>query len=270
MPPGRLTTQFMVIDIHAHFPARDGADFPARLVAALPQAGIDKICLFSAGEVFGHASNEVILDAAQRHPEHLIAFALIELGHDTPDRVKVAARQGFRGFKITNPRRSYDDESFFPVYEQMEKTGLPLLAHTGILMRIAQTASTRVNSDWMRPICLDTVLRTFPRLNIIGAHLGAPWHEEASMMARMHPNYYVDLTGAYWGGWRVNKTPDFFRYHFFWDGAWDKVLFGTDILALEELQPAKDFHDQMLKPLGLSAETMDKIYGGTAARLLGL
>ncbi len=90
------------------------------------------------------------------------------------------------------------------------------------------------------------------------------------MMARMHPNYYVDLTGAWWGGWRVNKTPDFFRYHFFWDGAWDKVLFGTDILKLDELVPAKKYHDDMLRPLGLSAATMDRIYGGTAARLLGL
>jgi predicted TIM-barrel fold metal-dependent hydrolase len=122
----------------------------------------------------------------------------------------------------------------------------------------------------MRPICLDAVLRAFPRLNIIGAHLGVPWHEEASTMARLHPNYYVDLTGAWWGGWRVNKNADFFRYHFFWEGAWDKVLFGTDILKLGELLPSRKFHDDMLRPIGLPAQTLAKIYGGTAARLLGL
>lgn len=90
------------------------------------------------------------------------------------------------------------------------------------------------------------------------------------MMARMHPNYFVDLTGACWGGWRVNKTPEFFRYHFFWEGAWDKVLFGTDILTLKELIPSKQFHDQMIGQLNLPEETVSKIYGGTAARLLGL
>ena len=90
------------------------------------------------------------------------------------------------------------------------------------------------------------------------------------MMARIHPNFYLDLTGAWWGGWRVNKTPDFFRHHFFWKGAWDKVLFGTDILALDELVPSKEYHDRMLEPLGLPGETVDGIYGGTAARLLGM
>jgi len=259
----------MVIDIHAHYP-RDAADFPAQLVALLPRAGIDRIVLFSAGSDLGHAPNEVILAAAKTYPEHILAFALVELGIDAPEQVDRYVEAGYRGFKITNPRSAYDDERFFPIYERMARSGLPLLAHTGILMRFAAAPGVRVNSNWMRPICLDPVLREFPQLNIIGAHLGAPWHDEASMMARLHPNYYVDLTGAWWGGWRCNKAPDFFRQQFFWDGAWDKVLFGTDILALRELIPAKEFHDRMLQPLGLPDATRQKIYGGTAARLLHL
>ena len=259
----------MVIDCHAHFPKNEER-FAARLVELLSRAGIDKICLFSAGDAFGHASNATILQASREYPDHIIPFALIELGSDTPARVDEYARQGFRGFKITNPRSAYDDEAYFPLYERMEKAGLPLLAHTGILMRIPQPPGMRVNSNWMRPICLDSVLRSFPRLNIIGAHLGVPWHDEASTMARMHPNYYVDLTGACQGGWRINKTPDFFRYHFFWENAWDKVLFGTDILSLDELIPSKQFHDRMIDQLNLPAATRRKIYGETAARLLGL
>ncbi len=259
----------MVIDIHAHYP-KNSPDFPERLVCLMQQAGIDKICLFSAGDAIGHESNAVILEAAKRHPKQIIPFALIELGQDTPDKIALYAAQGFKGYKITNPRSAYDDEAHFPVYERMERTGMPLLAHTGILLRFPVPTGMRVNSNWMRPICLDPVLRSFPRLNIIGAHLGVPWHEEASTMARMHPNYYVDLTGACWGGWRVNKTPEFYRYHFFWEGAWDKVLFGTDILALDELIPSKQYHDRIIESLKLPAETVEKIYGRTAARLLGL
>ena len=90
------------------------------------------------------------------------------------------------------------------------------------------------------------------------------------MMARMHPNLYLDLTGAWWGGWRVNKTPEFYRYHFFWEGAWDKVVFGTDILALTELIPSKQFHDRLIAALDLPRETVERIYGGTAAKLLRL
>lgn len=258
----------MIIDIHAHHPRQD--EFADRLVEKLPEAGIDKICLFSAGEVFGQAPNPEILASSRKYPDRILAFALVQLGTDPPDVVNRYAGEGYRGFKIMHPAASYDDEAFFPVYERMERTGLPLLAHTGIVMRTPIRPGTRVSSDWMRPICVDAVLRSFPALNIIGAHLGAPWHEEASMMARLHPNYYVDLTGAWWGGWRVNKTPDFFRYHFFWENAWDKVLFGTDILALEELVPSRQFHDRMIEGINLPPETVAKIYGKTAARLLGL
>ena len=259
----------MVIDIHAHYP-RNEPDFPERLVALLPQAGIDKICLFSAGESLGHVSNDVILEAARRHPEQIIPFALVELGKDEPECVDRYAAHGFRGFKITNPRSSYDSEAYFPIYERMERAGLPLLAHTGILMVFQPPPGVRVNSNWMRPICLDAVARSFPGLNIIGAHLGVPWHEEASMMARVHPNFYVDLTGAWWGGWRANKGPEFYHYHFFWKGAWEKVLFGTDILALSELVPAKQLHDKIMADLKLPADVLEKINGGTAARLLKL
>ncbi len=259
----------MVIDFHAHYPANE-ENFPQRLVQLLPQAGIDKICLCSAGAALGHESNSTILQAARDYPDRIIALALVELGQDTPDCVDAYAAQGFRGFKITNPRSPYDDEAYFPIYERMEKTGLPLLAHTGILMRFPPPPGMRVNSNWMRPICLDSVVRAFPKLNVVGAHLGVPWHEEASMMARIHPNFFVDLTGAWWGGWRVNKTPDFYRYHFFWENAWDKVLFGTDILALQELIPSKQFHDGLMQQLGLPQDTVRKIYGGTAERLLGL
>lgn len=259
----------MVIDVHAHYP-QGVPDFPDRLVELLPQAGIDKIVLFSAGAALGHVSNPTIMAAARKYPERIIPFALVELGSDGVDCIARHVGEGFRGFKITNPRSSYDDEAHFPIYEAMERTGLPLLAHTGILMRFPPPPGMRVNSNWMRPICLDPVLRSFPGLNIIGAHLGVPWHDEASMMARVHPNFYVDLTGANWGGWRINKGPEFFHRHFFWEGAWKKVLFGTDILSLEELLPAKQYHDQMMAGLGLPEATLKEIYGATAARLIGI
>lgn len=258
----------MIIDFHSHFPREER--FAERLVEILPQAGIDMICLCSAGEEFGHAPNQEILAAAARYPRQIMALALVRLGIDSPEVVTRYAAEGYRGFKITNPRAAYDSEAFFPVYERMEESGLPLLAHTGILMGVKVPRGVRVNSNWMRPICLDAVVRSFPGLNVVGAHLGVPWYEEASMMARMHRNFYVDLTGACWGGWRANKTPDFYRYHFFWPGAWDKVLFGTDILALDELAPSKRYHDGMIESLNLPADAVAKIYGGTAARLLGL
>ena len=151
----------------------------------------------------------------------------------------------------------------------MNSTGI-VDAATGSHGRSSANKERDVSSDKMRPVRLDAVVRAFKGMNVVAAHLGAPWHEEASMMARLHPNFYVDLTGAWWGGWRANKNADFYRYHFFWEHAWDKVLFGTDILQVEELIPAKQFHDRFMREIGLAPQIWHKVYGGTAARLLGL
>ena len=71
----------MVIDIHAHYP-RAERDFPERLVELLPQAGIDKICLFSAGETFGHASNEEIMAAARKFPAQILRIYIRDVTNE--------------------------------------------------------------------------------------------------------------------------------------------------------------------------------------------
>ena len=48
------------------------------------------------------------------------------------------------------------------------------------------------------------------------------------------------------------------------------MLFGTDILKTAELVPSKQFHDKLIAGLGLAEDTVRKIYGGTAAKLLRL
>lgn len=258
----------MVIDFHAHYARQQ--DFLQRLIEALPKVGIDRICLCSAGEEFGHVGNAEVRAAFEKHPECIIGLAHVRLGIDSPEVIDEFVRQGFKGIKIINPMAPYDDLSYFPLYERMERYNLPVLFHTGIVMRTPADRERQVSSTKMTPARLDAVARSFPGLNIVGAHLGAPWHEEASMMARIHPNYYVDLTGAYCGGWRANKGPDFYHYHFFWPDAWKKILFGTDILRVEELASGKQVHDAIFETLNLDKPTMDAIYGGTAARLLHL
>src|SRR5437763_10001071 len=102
----------MIIDFHAHYP--DEPDFATRLVEMLPSAGIDRICLCSAGAQFGHAPNETVLAAARAYPDKISALALIELGIDSPGNVDHYAAEGYAGFKTTNPTAPYDTEAFFP------------------------------------------------------------------------------------------------------------------------------------------------------------
>ena len=66
----------MIIDFHSHYPNEE--HFADKLVELLPQAGIDHICLCSAGAQFGHAPNETILAAARTYPNKISALALVE------------------------------------------------------------------------------------------------------------------------------------------------------------------------------------------------
>jgi predicted TIM-barrel fold metal-dependent hydrolase len=257
-----------VIDFHAHY-ARQ-TDFLPRLLDHMPRSGIDRICLCSAGEEYNMMGNAEVRTAFEKHPEKITGLAFVRLGVDSPSVIDEYVRQGFAGIKIINPTSDYDDPAFFPVYERIEAHRLVVLFHTGIVKPHPTDRERDKNSMRMMPIRLDAVARAFPGMNIVAAHLGAPWHEEASQMARFHSNFYVDLTGAIWGGWRLNKNADFYRYHFFWPNAWEKIVFGTDILEPEELKAGREIHDKIFEPLALPPETMDKIYGGTAARLLKL
>jgi hypothetical protein len=257
-----------VIDFHAHYARQP--DFLPRLLEEMDRAGVDRICLCTAGEGFDMEPNEKVREAFERHPDRIIGLGFVQLGGDPPELVDELHGQGFRGLKLHNPYSGYDDKAFYPVYERAEQHGMPVLFHTGISMRTPADRKRDVNSDRLRPIRADAVARAFPQMNLVLAHLGVPWHEEASTLARLHPNVYVDLTGAASGGWRANKNADFYRYHFWWPGGFEKILFGTDILKVEEYAQAKQWHDGIFRELRLPADTLRKIYGATAARLLRL
>lgn len=54
-----------------------------------------------------------------------------------------------------------------------------------------------------------------------------------------------------------------------WPGAYERIVFGTDVHWSEMEWALKD-HRRIFDGLGLDAETQSKILGGTMAGLLGL
>ncbi|MHB0868693.1 MAG: amidohydrolase family protein [Chloroflexota bacterium] len=198
----------------------------------------------------------------------MIVDAYFRLGQDDPALVDEFHSQGFRALKVTRPTANYDDPSFYPVYERAERLGMPILFHTGMLVRTVDDQKYGASSARMQPVFLDTVARAFPGLNLVAAHIGVPWHSEAAEVARFNPNVYLDLTGAK-GGWRSRKPLSFFEDLFFWPGAYGKIVFGTDVHC-SEMEWALEDHRRIFDGLGLDAETRASIFGGTMARLLGL
>ena len=261
----------LVIDMHNH-PLGE-MDYVSDLIRTADRLGIDKICLSGLGldlSSLGGVSpgNSLVLEAMKRYPERIIGFGNIRLGVDGPDKVLELYEQGFKGIKTTRPLKNYDDEEYDLIYNKIEELRLPILFHTGIVLVTPADKYENVSSARMRPIFMDRIARTFPDLKIFIAHLGTPWFDEAAQMARFHKNVYVDITGSP-RGWSMRKSPQFFDDLFWWENAWEKLVFGTDV-HYNDMEEAKKLYHRILDLNNIPKETQTKIFGETVANMLGI
>ncbi len=156
---------------------------------------------------------------------------------------------GLKGIKLHPVFQKFvmDDESMFPIYEQIEGR-FPILMHVG-----------DKNTDATTPKRVAHLLDRFPKLTIIAAHMGgySEWDEaEKYLFGR---DVYFDTSSSI-RFLQPEKVAQMIRAH----GA-DKVLFGTDYpLSMHR------FELEVLDRVGLSEEESEQILWKNAYRLLGL
>jgi uncharacterized protein len=219
---------------------------------------------------------------SQEHPGRLIGLGEIELdAQDSLDAIESFHKAGFRGLgEITKPQYAYDDRRYWPLYERAEKYGMVILFHTGIVNRTDPETPADVSSDRMRPSTLDLIARRFPKLTIIGAHLGNPDYAWAGEVARWNPSVYFDLSGSS----LIKKQGDyaFFKTIFWWTNvlsahtpktqapAFAKLVFGSDVFDgdLDELDRELQRYREMLNVCGVPSEVQADIFSGTLWRVL--
>ena len=117
---------------------------PGRL-AAMDAAGIDmqvlshnvpgpEVCSAAEAAVLARAINDELAQAVRAHPDRLAGFAALP----TPDPEAAAqelrravAELGFRGALLngTTGGRFLDDRSFWPIFEEAERLGVPVYLH---------------------------------------------------------------------------------------------------------------------------------------------
>jgi hypothetical protein len=263
----------MIIDTHVHFSDEPG--YADNLAAECGRLGIGKVCLLggncNSGKIEGG-----ILDALKTHPDLYLGFGMFRLGDDPPEAVKAFHDAGFKGLKCICPRSRYDDKAYYPVYRQAEELRMPMLFHLGIVGRSDDDGRRDVNCDRMRPVHLDTIARAFPGLMIIGAHFGNPWTDEAAMIARWNPNVFFDLSGSI----LKYRSREYFHQLLWWGrdpdymapdktGPWDKLLFGSDV-KISSIEGVMADYRGLLGSLWLSDVDRAKVWGGNAAKLLGI
>ncbi len=217
-----------------------------------------------------------------QHPNRVIGFGDIKL--DDPRAVQLVDRfhaAGFRGLgEMSGPLRNYDDRSYWPIYARAAKYGMIVLFHSGIVNRTNPSLAEDISIDRMRPTTLDGIVRRFPKLTVIGAHLGNPDYAWAAESARWNPNLYFDLSGSS----LIKKQDDytFFKSIFWWSGvssphspkssgsAFEKLVFGSDVFdgELEEFDRELERYHKMLDACGVPAESQANIFSGTLWRIL--
>ena len=143
------------------------------------------------------------------------------------------------------------DEAYFPLYEEMERLGLPVLFHAGI--------------DPVSPVnyapaeALAAVARAFPRLTVIAAHMGALMEPREGAKLCGYDNVYFDTAMS-----SIHLDPGDYAALLRKRGP-EHVLFGTDC-------PWNTVAAELgrLETLGLSADELEDVKWRNAARILGL
>jgi len=189
-----------IINIHGHL--RHDQDLAARM-RCWQEWNVERfvcLCLHPRWAEEGYFTNDDLIAARDRLGDVVVGFAAVGVaeieGVDGADAIDRYAEQGFVGLKILAPSRPLSDEIYFPIYERAEQLGLPILFHTGFLGTQAADAHYSVDSENMRPYRFDRLARSFPKLKIIGAHLGGPHYHEALVMIESHANVYYDFSGG--------------------------------------------------------------------------
>jgi len=287
-----------VFDTHVHYPWREnGSTLPGysargmidMLAYNCQRLNIYKVCLLGRPS----DGNELVEKAFERYPNLIVPFAMIEIDKTAPESIGEFARRGFKGLKIINPRRNYDDTSYFPLYYEAEKHKLVCLFHTGIAggnidylqyppssFNLAAELSRGMEEhrryqpggelpdSWygaarMQPIFLDGISVAFPDLRIIGAHLGYGLYDSAAAVARWRRNVYFDISGG-----TVVRRHLLERNMLRSEVSTRKLVWGSDC-DMAHMSRELSAWMAAFETVGLSAEDQDDIFWGTAAHIFG-
>ena len=273
----------MEFDCHVHLDYDADVDaYAAGMRKRRMRAGVS-----SCGAFFNQPGNDAVEAALKKHPDVIVGFGYVALGRGgTAKTVERLYRRGFRALKFIIPKKDYDDRSYYPIYAAAEERGMSCLFHTGVMARpeshmrfsprcpAVDFAAMDVSCRRMDPMCLDTIARAFPKLNVILAHFGSTGRRDyAAGILSWNPNVYGDVTPLVWA-WtpaqmtrQVRTMKDLLT-----PGVAKKLVFGTDNIVSRGVKFMPKMRGTFLRFLaacGVKKAMRDMIMGGTMNAMLG-
>ncbi|MBD3256722.1 MAG: amidohydrolase family protein [Candidatus Lokiarchaeota archaeon] len=254
-----------IIDAHAHI--LDTPNYIENLINAMNENGIERACISGLGKIFNCVDNNYIKKIINTHPNRFYGSYFIRPGMSSPLEIKQAYEDGFKMLKITIPTKPYNHRSFNSLWEIAQELRMPVLFHTGVVTLPKTIPEENVSSWNMHPMRLEPIANKFPDLYVIIAHLGIHWNEDAAELLRMKSNIFADLTGEP-DGWRARADKTGMRKWLWWDGAFKKIVFGTDV-EYSKIQEILNQDIIRLKNLNIDQDTRELIFYKNILRLLG-
>ncbi len=268
------------LDLHVHCDSTDKNDLDILAKAAREN---ETILALSGGLRYGghdFAPNETVVDICKRYPDCFVPLAKLDLWESAdPAEVYHYAEMGVRGFKCIYPYYEYDHDIYMPVYEAAEKCGLPLLFHTGNYRpNEADVIYKRPVLKNMHPINLDRIARSFPKLNLVMAHMGTQiFQHEAAQYVQMHPNLYTDFGGCgQWQRLQAHELELLFAPSIQCVDTemknYRKIVLGSDAYVTwpHLIAKAHHYYRILLERVGVPESIMAEIFGKTVASWMGI
>lgn len=184
-------------------------------IAAMDAAGITRCAAHSVATSAHQVDsiNDFVMDAWRRYPDRIVPFAAMH--PDLPDARATAEgiiERGFRGVKIHPEIQGFklDDPAVMDMLAPFEGK-IPVLTHCG-----------DYRYDNSSPERVKRVLRAFPKMTLICAHLGGwtVWREAWHRLAG--EDIYVDTSSALFA-LKPGEAAEIIRAY-----GVDRALYGTD------------------------------------------
>jgi predicted TIM-barrel fold metal-dependent hydrolase len=173
--------------------------------------------------------------------------------------IKDRVQEGAKGIKLHPVSQRYfpNDGRLYPAYHKIEELGLPIITHSGNF--------PQVDEEYARPANFVDVIRNFPGLTLVLAHMGRGYLDETVEIVQTYPNVYLDSSAAIEGTMPSHVLSDEEAVAIIRRVGCDRVLFGSD---WPWFHPIKDA--QRVDSLPLTAEEKRLIFYENAQRVLKL
>lgn len=233
------------------------------LIGAMDEAGVSTGILTAGlsdptkSKRRGAHSAEDFFAIAEEHPGRLLVSAAVDRATKPSENVArlrdISQHPAFVLLRITPLVEQYElnHRLYYPLYATAEELGIPVAINIGI-------PGPQVRSRCQDPVLLEDVLIDFPRLTVIGAHMGHPYEELLIQYMLKWPQLHL-MNSAYLASYMAPSMVKFMDS----SRGRGRLLFASDHPVI----PAKKALDAA-KALPLSAEGMAEFLGGAAARLI--